>query len=118
MLSQVRTYEYEVSVTPQIKSDIAKILNNVEGCYDSYHTLQAENLWKDMRTVEELNSLVSSWILTLEKQVGFVKLIFLGEFSSCGFQSKLTNRLTSNAFTGLLQSAKCWCVRCHSSDGP
>lgn len=68
VLSQVRTYEYEATVTPQIKSDIAKTLTYVEGCYDSYHTLQAANLWKDMNSVDELNSLVSSWILTLEKQ--------------------------------------------------
>lgn len=69
VLSQVRTYEYEASVQPHIKTEIARALTYVEGCYDSYHTLQAENLWKDMKSIEELNGLVSSWILTLEKQV-------------------------------------------------
>lgn len=69
VLSQVRTYEYEASVQPSIKTEIARALTYVEGCYDSYHTLQAENLWKDMKSIEELNGLVSSWILTLEKQV-------------------------------------------------
>lgn len=76
VLSQLRSYEYETTVKPQLKSDIARTLNYVEGCYDSYHTLQAENLWKDMRSVEELNSLVSSWLLTLEKQVNFFFFIF------------------------------------------
>lgn len=68
VLSHVRTYEYEASVGTQVKAAIAKTLDYAEGCYDSYHTLQAENLWKDMKTVDDLNALVSSWILTLEKQ--------------------------------------------------
>lgn len=72
VLSQVRTFEYEASVQPYIKTDIARALTYVEGCYDSYHTLQAENLWKNMKSIEELNGLVSSWILTLEKQVSFI----------------------------------------------
>lgn len=68
VLSQVRSYEYEESITPGRKTEIARALTYAEGCYDSYHTLQAENLWKEMTTLEELNSLVSSWMLTLEKQ--------------------------------------------------
>lgn len=68
VLSQVRSYEYEESITPQRKLEIARDLTYAEGCFDSYHTLQAENLWKNMRNLDELNGLVGSWLLTLEKQ--------------------------------------------------
>lgn len=71
VLSQVRSYEFEemVSLSAPSKQEIAKALTYAEGCYDSYHTLQAENLWLVMDSLEHLNNLVSSWMLTLEKQV-------------------------------------------------
>lgn len=68
VLSHTRAYEFEESITPQRKNLIAHDLTYAEGCFDSYHTLQAENLWKNMRTLEEANSVVQSWMLTLEKQ--------------------------------------------------
>ena len=68
VLSHTRAYEFEESITPQRKNMIAHDLTYAEGCFDSYHTLQAENLWKNMRTLEETNAVVQSWMLTLEKQ--------------------------------------------------
>ncbi|XP_013102948.1 uncharacterized protein KIAA2013 homolog [Stomoxys calcitrans] len=70
VLSQTRSYEFEeyVSVSAPSKQEIAKALTYAEGCYDSYHTLQADNLWLPMDSLEKLNHLVSSWMLTLEKQ--------------------------------------------------
>ncbi|XP_037808027.1 uncharacterized protein KIAA2013 homolog [Lucilia sericata] len=70
VLSQTRSYEFEefVSVSAPSKQDIAKALTYAEGCYDSYHTLQADNLWLPMDSLEKLNKLVSTWMLTLEKQ--------------------------------------------------
>lgn len=74
VLSQVRSFEFEElnpglgAGSASVREDIAKALTYAEGCYDSYHTLQAENLWRDMSTLSQLNSLVSSWMLTLEKQ--------------------------------------------------
>ncbi|XP_055637924.1 uncharacterized protein KIAA2013 homolog [Toxorhynchites rutilus septentrionalis] len=68
VISQSRAYEYEKSSSVQEKSDIARALTYAEGCYDSYHTLQAENLWKKMSSLEEMNGIVASWVLTLEKQ--------------------------------------------------
>lgn len=68
VLSHTRAYEFEESITPQRKNQIAHDLTYAEGCFDSYHTLQAENLWKNMRTIDEANSVVQSWMLTLEKQ--------------------------------------------------
>lgn len=71
VLSHVRSYEFEENTggMPDIptKQEIAKILTYAEGCYDSYHTLQAKNLWLPMTTLQQLNNLVSTWILTLEK---------------------------------------------------
>lgn len=68
VLSNVRSYEYEDDVSPQVKQDIDRVLTYSEGCFDSYHTLQAENLWLEMHSLETINSLVASWMLTLEKQ--------------------------------------------------
>lgn len=68
VLSHARAYEFEESITPQRKNQIAHDLTYAEGCFDSYHTLQAENLWKSMHTIEEANAVVQSWMLTLEKQ--------------------------------------------------
>lgn len=69
VLSHVRSYEFETNSSEQFKADILKSLAYAEGCYDSYHTLQAGNLWKDMTDINELNKLAMSWLLTLEKQV-------------------------------------------------
>lgn len=69
VLSQVRSFEFEADSSEQFRNDILKSLAYAEGCYDSYHTLQAGNLWKDMSDIQELNKIVNSWLLTLEKQV-------------------------------------------------
>lgn len=69
VLSNVRGPEMEASVTPKMREDIERALTYADGCYDYHHTLQADSLWIPMRTLDDLNSLVSRWILTLEKQV-------------------------------------------------
>ncbi|XP_058058715.1 uncharacterized protein KIAA2013 homolog [Anopheles bellator] len=68
VVSHARAFEYEQSVTAVRKDEISRSLTYAEGCYDSYHTLQAENLWRQMSSFEEHNALVASWMLTLEKQ--------------------------------------------------
>lgn len=67
VLSHVRAYEFEESITPQKKEEIGNALTYSEGCYESYHTLEAENLWREMSTMEAMNDVVKSWLLTLEK---------------------------------------------------
>ncbi|BES90143.1 Uncharacterized conserved protein (DUF2152) [Nesidiocoris tenuis] len=58
----------------------AEYLSAGEGCYGGYHhTLQANSLWKDLKTFKEVNDAVSLWLLTLEKQ-GCHKLIITGAF--------------------------------------
>ncbi|XP_055685349.1 uncharacterized protein KIAA2013 homolog [Lutzomyia longipalpis] len=69
VLSQARSFEFEENVSAQRRSEISNLLaTEAEGCFDSHHTLQAETLWSDMSTLEELNTVTSSWMLTLEKQ--------------------------------------------------
>lgn len=68
VLSHSRAYEFEESITPQRKNQIAHDLTYAEGCFDHYHTLQAENLWRVMSSIEDANSVVQTWMLTLEKQ--------------------------------------------------
>lgn len=68
VLANARTVESEVNATAAVVADQQRRMYMVEGCYDSYHTLQADNLWRDMRSVAEVNALVASWMLTLEKQ--------------------------------------------------
>lgn len=69
VLSHCRTYEFEIDITEQFRAEILKSLAYAEGCYDSYHTLQAGDLWKKMSSIDEMNKVVMSWLLTLEKQV-------------------------------------------------
>lgn len=92
VLSQSRTFEFEAAADAQVKLNTEQALNNVEGCYDSYHTLQAENLWRDMRSVDELNALVLSWMLTLEKQVKMASYIRFGEERMWFYNYKLGNK--------------------------
>lgn len=74
VLSQVRSFEFETDSSEQFRNEILRSLAYAEGCYDSYHTLQAGNLWKDMNDIKETNRLVNSWLLTLEKQVRIEEL--------------------------------------------
>lgn len=69
VLSQVRAPEFEADSSAAIRADIYKLLMYADGCYDSYHTLQAGDLWKEMTTIDEMNRVVMTWLLTLEKQV-------------------------------------------------
>lgn len=80
VLSQVRSFEFETNSSEQFRANIMKSLAYSEGCYDSYFTLQAGNLWKDMNSIQELNKVVMSWLLTLEKQVNkFFWLLVKGQ---------------------------------------
>lgn len=67
ILSQVRAFESEQSITPSKRQEIFNALSYSENCYAHYPTLQAENLWKSLSSLEDINNLVSIWLLTLEK---------------------------------------------------
>lgn len=68
VLSHVRSFEFESDTTEHFRTEIQRSLVYAEGCYDSYYTLQAGGLWIDMDSIDALNRVVMSWLLTLEKQ--------------------------------------------------
>ncbi|XP_077296432.1 uncharacterized protein KIAA2013 homolog [Arctopsyche grandis] len=68
VLSQVRTLEYEEGISVVRKADILRTLTYAEGCYEGHYTLQADNLWKPMENLIQINNVVGAWLLTLEKQ--------------------------------------------------
>lgn len=68
ILSQVSSPYHEETTTRQKKAELANSLFYAEGCFGGYHTLQADNLWRELSTVDDVNTAVSLWLLTLEKQ--------------------------------------------------
>lgn len=68
VLSQVRSLEYEEGISNQKKSEIVRSLTYAEGCYEGHYTLQANNLWKPLDNLYQMNTVVGAWLLTLEKQ--------------------------------------------------
>ncbi|CAG2062711.1 unnamed protein product, partial [Timema podura] len=69
VLSQVPSPYHDETTPYEKKMELANSLFYAEGCYSGYHTLQAVNLWKDLSTMDEVNAVVSLWLITLEKQV-------------------------------------------------
>ncbi|XP_014206584.1 uncharacterized protein KIAA2013 homolog [Copidosoma floridanum] len=68
------TIYYVLSQIPKAVPDIEKSIINNEGCYHGHHTLNAPRLWTDTSTIDAVNRLVESWLITLEKQ-GCYKLM-------------------------------------------
>jgi len=68
VLSQVPTPLHSIHAVDQARrKELESYLAYLEGCYGGLPTLQATNLWKSLSTPEEVNRLVSLWILTLHK---------------------------------------------------
>ncbi|XP_023319855.1 uncharacterized protein KIAA2013 homolog [Eurytemora carolleeae] len=54
--------------TPQYKmTELQGYLSYAEGCYSGVRTLEAPNLWTSLATLKEAVTVVSYWLLTLEK---------------------------------------------------
>ncbi|KAJ1525932.1 hypothetical protein ONE63_009120 [Megalurothrips usitatus] len=68
VLSQSPSPYHATSADAATKAQVMRSLAYTEGCYSSYHTLQADNLWSDLSTLPKVNDVVSRWFLTLEKQ--------------------------------------------------
>ncbi|XP_059099227.1 uncharacterized protein KIAA2013 homolog isoform X1 [Tigriopus californicus] len=77
VLSQVPAPIHRYQLQGAEKLDQLSILSYAEGCYGGIPTLYAPNLWKSLSSVEEVNAVVKSWVLTLEKN-GCGKLIKAG----------------------------------------
>ncbi|XP_063219336.1 uncharacterized protein KIAA2013 homolog isoform X2 [Bacillus rossius redtenbacheri] len=68
VMSQVPSLLNEESVTKEKKPELATSLSLAEGCYNDRHTLRAVTLWNDLSTIDEINAVVSVWLITLEKR--------------------------------------------------
>ncbi|CAH0382203.1 unnamed protein product [Bemisia tabaci] len=78
VLSHLRAPLHELTTGAKTKNEVINNLSYAEGCYGGHHqTFQAVNLWGDLTTLQEVNKVVSVWILTLEKQ-GCHKLMSAG----------------------------------------
>jgi len=71
VLSQTPTPLHSVHpVDVARRNELQSSLAYLEGCYGGLPTLQATNLWKSLDSQDEVNRLVSLWLLTLYKNVG------------------------------------------------
>ncbi|KAB7497612.1 Uncharacterized protein Anas_00137 [Armadillidium nasatum] len=68
VLSQSPAPLHELHTVAKQRESIMKDLAYAEGCYGGHHTLQAETLWSKLDSIEDINNVVSLWIMTLEKQ--------------------------------------------------
>ena len=76
VLSQVPTPLHSIHPVDQARrTELQGYLAYLEGCYGGLPTLQASSLWSALETTEEMNRIVSLWILTLYKNVRFRKKI-------------------------------------------
>ena len=70
VLSQTPTPLHSVHpVDVARRNELQSSLAYLEGCYGGLPTLQATNLWKSLDSQDEVNRLVSLWLLTLYKNV-------------------------------------------------
>ena len=64
------TIYYVLSHSPSLlgsKTESQGFLSYTEGCYSGIRTLQARNLWTSLATLTEVDTVVSYWLLNLEK---------------------------------------------------
>jgi len=52
---------------PAKRAELQGYLSYAEGCYSGVRTLSATNLWTSLETMSQMLSVVSFWLLTLEK---------------------------------------------------
>lgn len=68
VLSNSRDYISEFGTSSQLRHNLQRYLYVPDKCYGGHHTLQASTLWSDMKTLDDVNKVVSLWFLTLNKQ--------------------------------------------------
>lgn len=68
VLSQAPAPLYQVSTSEEQRNSILRDIAYAEGCYGGHQTLQAEKLWSTLSTIEDVNTVVGLWMVTLEKQ--------------------------------------------------
>lgn len=45
-----------------------KLIDQRASCFDGHSTFQANSLWSKLETIEEINTVVNLWLMTLDKQ--------------------------------------------------
>ena len=72
ILSQKSYFATDLDVfSPDTLGQLAKENRLIEApasCYDGHSTFQASSLWSPLESVEQINSVVNLWLLTLDKQ--------------------------------------------------
>ncbi|RWS16263.1 hypothetical protein B4U79_11829 [Dinothrombium tinctorium] len=72
ILSQKSAFADDIDIfTPTSLVEHARtnaLLSRPDSCYHGYSTLQSNTLWTDLSTVQNVNKIVSLWLLTLENQ--------------------------------------------------
>ena len=67
VLSQSPTPLHSLQTTPDRKVELKGYLAYLEGCYGNLPTLhETKNLWKSLRSLQDVNSVVQYWFLNLE----------------------------------------------------
>ncbi|ESO97303.1 hypothetical protein LOTGIDRAFT_159325 [Lottia gigantea] len=59
---------HEITTTKQQRNEILKVLYYPDTCYAGHSTLQAETLWMDVVDEDHIARVVTTWMITLEKQ--------------------------------------------------
>ena len=77
VLSQAPTPLHSTQTTAAKVEELRSYLSYTEGCYSGVITLQASNLWTSLDTLDNVNIVVSFWLLTLEKNVRLFLSILL-----------------------------------------
>jgi hypothetical protein len=77
VLSQVAAPLHSTATSNAEQGEMGRQLAYAEGCYGGIPTLQAPTLWRSLASLDDVNSVVKSWILTLEKN-GCNKLLKVG----------------------------------------
>merc|ERR1719500_2025797 len=67
VLSQTPTPLHSAHTTAGMKSELQGYLSYTEGCYSGIRTLQASNLWTPLKYLLDVDTVVSYWLLNLEK---------------------------------------------------
>ena len=72
ILSQKSYFAHDVDVfDPTALSQLSKenkLIESPASCYDGHSTFQASSLWSPLESVEQINSVVNLWLMTLDKQ--------------------------------------------------
>jgi len=67
VLSQSPTPLHSSTTSQGQQSELQGFLSYTEGCYSGIRTLQANNLWTPLSSIAKVDTVVSYWLLNLEK---------------------------------------------------